>query len=150
GRIESVFALTERIDLRLVNKKVLECLVKAGAFDALAPAGDTYLAWRPRVLASLDRVLDHGGRLQKDREQGQSRLFGGEDAAPGASDDVSAMPEMRAWTETEALAFEKEALGLYMSGHPLQRYAPVLAAAGARRLVDLTQSEADCAIGGVV
>jgi DNA polymerase-3 subunit alpha len=150
GRIDSVFALTERIDLRLVNKKVLECLVKAGAFDALAPEAESYLAWRPRVLASLDRVLDHGGRLQKDREQGQSRLFGGEATTSGAGDDAAAMPGTRVWTETEALAFEKEALGLYMTGHPLQRYAAVLTAAGARRLADLTQSEGDCMIGGVV
>ncbi len=56
-----------------------------------------------------------------------------------------------AWTETEALAFEKEALGLYMSGHPLQRYADALAVAGgASGSRDLTQSEADCAIAGVV
>ena len=66
-------------------------------------------------------------------------------ATTGAS-----LPDARPWTETEALGFEKEALGLYMSGHPLQRYADVLAAAGASRLADLTQSEADCAIGGVV
>jgi len=62
GTITSIFALVEQIDLRLVNKKVLECLVKAGAFDALSPAGaGSYLSWRPRVLAGLDRILDHGG-----------------------------------------------------------------------------------------
>jgi len=150
GRIDSVFALTEHLDLRLVNKKVLECLVKAGAFDSLAPPGDGHLSWRPRVLASLDRVLDHGGRLQKDREQGQSRLFGGEEAPAGVAADTSAMPGTRPWTEPEALAFEKEALGLYMSGHPLQRYASVLAAAGARRPGELAASDADALIGGVV
>ncbi len=62
GRIASLFELTERIDLRLVNKKVLDCLAKAGAFDSIAPDGrEGYLAWRPRVLGGLDRVLDHGG-----------------------------------------------------------------------------------------
>jgi DNA polymerase-3 subunit alpha len=125
--------------------------VKAGAFDVLPGAGSgSHLAWRPRLLAGLDRVLDHGGRLQKDREQGQSRLFGGDETTAEVPDDGASLPDARAWSETEALAFEKEALGLYMSGHPLQRYADVLAAAGARRLAELTQSEADCAIGGVV
>ena len=150
GRITSIFGLAERVDLRLVNKKVLECLAKAGAFDDLAPGGrKAYLAWRPRVVAGLDRILDHGGRRQRDRDQGQERLFGGESATEQV-DDASALPQARAWTETEALAFEKEALGLYMSGHPLQRYAEVLEAAGARRLGTLTQSEADCATGGIV
>ncbi|HUL73912.1 MAG TPA: DNA polymerase III subunit alpha [Vicinamibacterales bacterium] len=150
GRIKSLFELGERVDLRLVNKKVLECLTKAGAFDSLAPRGaDNYRAWRPRLLAGLDRVLDHGGRHQRDRDQGQSRLFGGAES-PDEADDMIALPETPAWSEAEALTYEKEALGLYLSGHPLQRYAGVLEAAGARRLADLTESVADCAIGGVV
>ncbi len=150
GKVTSIFALAEHVDLRLVNKKVLESLIKAGAFDNLAPGGRaTYLAWRPRMLAGLDRVLDHGGRHQRDRDQGQERLFGGEGGPAEPVDDAAALPPARVWTETQALTFEKEALGLYMSGHPLQRFAGVLAAAGARRLGDLTQSEADCAVGGV-
>jgi DNA polymerase-3 subunit alpha len=132
-----------------VNKKVLECLAKAGAFDTLAPGGrEDYLAWRPRVVGNLDRMLDHGSRHQKDRDQGQHQLFGGGDDAAGAPD--AALSSVRAWTETEALAAEKEALGLYMSGHPLQRYAEALAAVGAHRPEDLTQSDADCSVAGVV
>jgi DNA polymerase III subunit alpha len=148
GRIRSLFELVERADLRLVNKKVIECLIKAGAFDSLAPAGHQYLSWRPRLVASLDRLLDHGARHQRDRDQGQSGLFASPDNAQ--TEDVAALPETRPWTETEALTFEKEALGLYMSGHPLQRYALVLAGAGAKPLADLTESHADVAIGGVV
>ncbi|HUF47123.1 MAG TPA: DNA polymerase III subunit alpha [Vicinamibacterales bacterium] len=150
GRIGSVFELTEAVDLRLVNKKVLECLIKAGAFDALGPNGaEAYLAWRPRLVAGLDRILDHGSRHQRDRDQGQTQLFGAADEGASPADD-EALPAVRPWTETEALAGEKEVLGLYMSGHPLSRYADVLAAAGARRLADLTESVAGCAIGGVV
>jgi DNA polymerase-3 subunit alpha len=151
GSISSLFALAEHADLRLMNKKVLESLIKAGAFDALAPGGSqTYRAWRPRLVAGLDRVLDHGNRHQKDRDQGQSQLFGGDPEMSGSTMDAAALPESRAWSEVEALAFEKEALGLYMSGHPLQRYGDVLAAAGAKRLVDLVQSDPECAIGGVI
>ncbi len=150
GAIASIFALAEHIDLRLVNKKVLESLVKAGAFDSLAPAGARHLEWRPRLLGGLDRILDHGARLQRDRDQGQERLFGGDTEPVSGLDDGAALPPVTAWTEGEALAFEKEALGLYMSGHPLQRHAGALAAIGARRLGDLTQSENDCAIAGVV
>ncbi|HVT46492.1 MAG TPA: DNA polymerase III subunit alpha [Vicinamibacterales bacterium] len=151
GRIRSIFELAERIDLRLVNKKVLETLIKAGAFDSLNPAGrEDYRAWRPRLLAGVDRVLDHGSRHQKDRDQGQSRLFGGDLDADTRPSDEAALAPVTPWSEAEALGFEKESLGLYMSGHPLQRYADVLAAAGIRRLAELTQSEADCSIAGIV
>jgi DNA polymerase-3 subunit alpha len=151
GHVSSLFALSERCDLRLVNKKVLECLAKAGAFDSLAPSADApRVAWRPRILAGLDRVLDHGGRSQRDRDQGQSGLFADADPEAGDRADDQALPPVRSWTETESLAAEKEALGLYLSGHPLQRYAAAVANAGARRLQDLTQSEADCAVAGVV
>jgi len=150
GRISSVFELTERVDLRLVNKKVLECLIKAGAFDSLAPDGrDGYLAWRPRLLGALDRVLDHGSRHQRDREQGQTQLFAADAAGEAGVADTDALPVVPAWAEAEALRCEKEALGLYMSGHPLTRFADVLTAAGARRLGELTESVAGCAIGGV-
>jgi DNA polymerase-3 subunit alpha len=150
GRITSVFSLAEHVDLRLVNKKVLESLIKAGAFDSLAPEGaDAARGWRPRLIAGLDRILDHGSRHQRDREQGQSQLFGGDDSATDRHDDASALGPGPAWSEAEALAFEKEALGLYISGHPLQRYADALKAIGARRLGELTQAEADVSIGGV-
>jgi DNA polymerase-3 subunit alpha len=151
GRIHSIFELTEHIDLRLVNKKVFESLIKAGAFDSLAPGGrDTYLAWRPRLLAALDRILDHGSRHQRDREQGQSRLFGADPETGIKPDEDAALPAVAGWSETAALAAEKEALGLYITGHPLQRYAETIAAAGGRRLADLAQSEPDCAVAGIV
>jgi DNA polymerase-3 subunit alpha len=150
GTIASLFALVEHVDLRLVNKKVLDALIKAGAFDGLSPRGrEDYLAWRARLVAGLDRVLDHGSRHQKDKSQGQELLFGGGDVGH-ARDDDAALPAVRPWSETEALAGEKEALGLYMSGHPLQRYASALEIAGAKPLSALTQSEADVSIGGGV
>src|SRR4030095_15862115 len=140
GQIPSLFSLVEHVDLRLVNKKVLEALIKAGAFDSLAPGGaGEYLSWRPRLLAGLDRILDHGSRHQKDRNQGQELLFGGGDS-DRAADDEAGLPGARAWTETEALAGEKEALGLYMTGHPLTRYASALEAVGARRVGGVTQA----------
>jgi DNA polymerase-3 subunit alpha len=102
------------------------------------------------VVAGLDRILDHGGRFQKDRDQGQSALFAEEAEAGAAGGDEAALPEARTWTEVEGLSGEKEALGLYMSGHPVRRYADLLRGMGARRLGELTQSEAECAIPGIV
>jgi DNA polymerase-3 subunit alpha len=105
GQMASLFSLMERADLRLVNKKVIECLIKAGAFDSLAAGGrEGYLAWRPRLLAGVDRIFDHGGRHQRDRDQGQTQLFGG-DETPASLADASLLPEAKPWSETEALKF---------------------------------------------
>ncbi|HEX5478380.1 MAG TPA: DNA polymerase III subunit alpha [Dehalococcoidia bacterium] len=146
GRIDSLFTLCEGVDQRLVNKRPLESLVKAGAFDSLLPGGDTAQT-RARLFAAVDRAIDHGGRHQRDRDQGQHQLFGGleDDAAPAAS-----LPDAPRWTEAQQLAFEKEAIGLYMSGHPLDRFDGELKTFGARRLADLTTSEADVWVGGIV
>ncbi len=151
GRISSVFKLAEHVDLRLVNKKVLECLTKAGAFDSLCPTGGAdYLAWRPRLIAALDRILDHGNRHQKDRDQGQSHLFGDDGPGAGVDHDAGSLPTVTPWTEGEALTFEKEALGLFMSGHPLQRFEEAIQASGAKRLIELTQSDPDASVVGMV
>ena len=82
GRIRSLDALCEDLDLRLVNKRVFESLTKAGAFDSLAQgtgyAGLPSLALRPRLLAAIDAACEHGARAQRDRDQGQAQLFGAE------------------------------------------------------------------------
>jgi DNA polymerase-3 subunit alpha len=150
GRIDSMYTLCEHVDLRLVNKRVLESLIKAGAMDSLLPAyAGTVAARRARLFAAVDKAIEHGARHQRDRDKGQSQLFGG-----GGHDEVSAgaaaLPEAAAWTEVQQLAGEKEALGLYMSGHPLDRFGDDLKVFGARRVADLTASEADVWVGGIV
>ncbi len=151
GRITSLFALAEHMDLRLANKKVFESLIKGGACDSLSPeAGRDYLTWRPRLLGGIDRILDHGSRHQRDRDQGQSTLFGGDEEASAPLKDAEVLPDCAPLTETQALTYEKEALGLYMSGHPLQRYAEVIAASRARTISALTQSEPDVMAAGIV
>ena len=146
GRIDSLFTLCEHVDLRLVNKRVLESLIKAGAFDSLVPSG-TIPQKRARLFAAVDRAIEHGGRHQRDRDKGQSQLFGGGDEeGPGAA---VPLPDTASWTEAQQLAFEKEALGLYMSGHPLERFSEELKLFGARRVGELAGSEADVWAGGI-
>ncbi len=140
GRIRSLSSLCEELDLRLVNKRVFESLTKAGAFDSLAK-GTPYESlpsaeFRPRMMATVDAACEHGARLQDDRERGQGGLFsdGFDEGAFGAGSTVPgsnvghdlqvvSLPNAKPWTETEQLAFEKETLGLYWSGHPVDRYA---------------------------
>jgi DNA polymerase-3 subunit alpha len=148
GRIDSLYTLCEHVDLRLVNKRVLESLIKAGAFDSIAPDAGPPALRRARLFAAVDRAIENGGRHQRDRDKGQNQLFGG-----GGDDEPAIavpLPEAAAWPDAQQLAFEKEALGLYMSGHPLEHFADELKAFGSRRLADLTCSEADVWVGGIV
>jgi DNA polymerase-3 subunit alpha len=120
GPFRDLFDFSERVDSRRVNRKVIEALVKAGAFD---------FEGRPRrqLFESIEKALDRGASTQRDRAVGQSSLFGLlEDAGrPGPAASV-ARPEyapLEEWPEKERLAMEKEAIGFYVSGHPLHQYA---------------------------
>ena len=152
GRIVSLFKLCEEVDLRLVNTRVLESLAKGGALDSLFTADHGAPVTQPgvvraRLLATIDRAIEQGSRYQRDRDLGQSQLFG-----EGSGSDTALAPLLEAapWTETQQLAFEKEALGLYLSGHPVDRVAAALQAFGARPIDTLAASEADVSVGGIV
>ncbi|MDO8680008.1 MAG: DNA polymerase III subunit alpha [Acidobacteriota bacterium] len=145
GRVTSLHQLCETLDLRLVNKKVLEALVRSGACDTLVPAGVTLPAGRAKLFGAIDSAIEHGNRTQRDRDQGQGGLFGAEEEG-GLS--IIRLPDSAPWTEMELLAHEKEALGLYLSGHPIDRHAGDLRAFGARTVGDLTMSEIPASIDG--
>jgi DNA polymerase-3 subunit alpha len=148
GRIDSLYTLCEQADLRLVNKRVLESLVKAGAMDSLLQDGSSVASRRARLFAAIDKAIEHGGRHQRDRDKGQSQLFGGGGDEAGSASVP--LPDAPPWMEGQQLAFEKEALGLYMSGHPLERFAEEMKVFGARRIAELGASEADVWVGGIV
>ena len=150
GRIESLFSLCEDIDLGLVNKRVFESLVKAGALDSLVAAGKRRPAdCRPQLLAVADRAMEHGGRVQRDRERGQAQLFDTLDAAADPVADAR-LPDVKPWTTAERLAYEKEALGLYLSGHPIDGYRDQLEAAGARAVNASTPGDSTACMGGII
>jgi DNA polymerase-3 subunit alpha len=157
GKIEALDRVCEDIDLRLVNKRVLESLVKAGACDSLYARDAAWIAQpitvrRARLFAGIDRAMEHGNRRQKDREQGQSFLFGGD--VVGEGDDSGAimtLPEATPWPDAQLLAFEKEALGLYLSGHPLARYSNDLKTIGAKKTSELgALGGQEATIGGII
>ena len=148
GRITSLAELCEEADLRLVNKRVLESLVKAGALDVLCPGDEAGSSRRARLTAGIDRALEQGNRVQKDRDRGQSQLFGGFDE--GGAVAPLALPDADPWPESMLLACEKEALGLYLSGHPVSSHADDLKQAGARPIVELTEAAPEVLVGGIV
>jgi DNA polymerase-3 subunit alpha len=166
GPIKSLQALCEDLDLRLFNKRVFESLAKAGALDSLAGVTGHPRDIRPRLVAAVDVACEYGARLQRDRIEGQAQLFGGGDDQPGPASDV--LPEAVPWSESEQLAFEKETLGLYWSGHPADRYRQDLKEFGARSIGELAEAptsapradswgpggpkpiEPDTSVGGIV
>ena len=136
GRIASLHALCEILDLRTANKRVFEAMVKSGACDSLLPAANAVglRALRAKLFASIEPAMEHGSRTQRDKDLGQADLFGGGD---GGGPVAVALPEVPAWSEIDQLNFEKESLGLYWSGHPVDRYAADLIALGAKTTADL-------------
>lgn len=120
GPFEDLFDMAQRVDVKGINRGVLEALVQCGALDASL---ETLALNRSRAFASIDRVLSRGKAASRDRECGQTNLFGlfqQTTAAPVkmTSEYVEAEP----WDLAETLRREKEALGFYVSGHPLDRY----------------------------
>jgi DNA polymerase-3 subunit alpha len=116
GRFASVFDFAAHVDGRRVNRRVVESLVKCGAFDSLH-------ANRAAVWAVLDVALEAGAAAQRDREIGQTSLFG----AAGGRAPEPALPDAPPWTDRQRLEHEKEVLGLYVTGHPLASVAAKLA-----------------------
>jgi DNA polymerase-3 subunit alpha len=131
GRFATLDDFCARVDLRLVNRRVVECLIKAGAFDSLQST-------RAGLLAALDQAMDSGQRQQRDREEGQVSLFdmpGGGGAKPAAP--VAAAARLPEWPQEEMLAYEREVLGFYLSGHPLEQYREMARRIGALSAADL-------------
>ena len=115
GRFSTFFQFCESIDSRLLNKRVLESLVRAGALDGLG-------AHRAQMMAVIDRALERAQKLQRARESGQHGLFGGGSSATSAPPPPEVLPEAEEWPEHELLAAEYSTLGFYISGHPLDKY----------------------------
>ncbi|MBM4364047.1 MAG: DNA polymerase III subunit alpha, partial [Deltaproteobacteria bacterium] len=126
-----LFDFAARVDARKLNKGVLEALVQCGAFDSvLTEMGIS----RARALGAVDRALERSRSASRDRERGQTSLFGllaGPSPGAAAATGLDDYPPAEAWDRLEALAREKAALGCYVSGHPLHRYGDKLSRIGA-------------------
>jgi DNA polymerase-3 subunit alpha len=115
GAFSSFHDFCERVNLQKVNKKVLEALIKCGAFDSLDGR-------RAQFMEALEGAMDAGQRLQRERTLGQESLFGMEEIVSSSGNGHGKLPEVEEWPEKVLLNFEKEALGFFITGHPLARY----------------------------
>ncbi len=114
GRFHSIFEFCEKVDLRLLNRRVLESLIKSGATDAFGN--------RAQLTAVLDKAMDRGQKTQRDAELGQHGLFGVFQDAAHHNGDSDRLPDVPEWDEHQRLASEKEVLGFFITGHPLEKY----------------------------
>jgi DNA polymerase-3 subunit alpha len=147
GSFKSIFEFCEQVDLRLVNKRVIESLIKAGAFDSLGHR-------RSQLFAAADRAIEEAQKVQRDRESGQKGLFGLSpprlhDSHKPIGPDLPNTPE---WEESQLLSFEKETLGFYITGHPLSKFAADLKAMVAATTESLVEMESgvEVSIGGIL
>ena len=136
GRFTNVFDLAERIDAKQVNRRVFEALIKCGALDGVT--GN-----RAANLAALDAAIELAARTTRDAQLGQVSLFGDTSATPTLAPKL---PSVAAPTTREMLAWERETLGIFVSGHPLSEITPLLARTGAVPIKDLRNVQDDSAV----
>jgi DNA polymerase-3 subunit alpha len=112
GRFCSLYDFCERVDLGSLNRRMIESLVKAGAMDSLAPV-------RSQLFAAVEGAMEAGQKAWRDRVNGQAGLF---EMEPAEDSHERPLPNLPDWSLSERLAGEKEVLGFYVTGHPLEQY----------------------------
>ena len=146
GSFTSIFQFCEKVDLRLLNKRVIESLVKSGAMDAMGR--------RSQLMAVIDSAMEHAQKSQRDAAMGQHGLFGvfAEDTDTRTEKPLPNIPD---WDEHQRLSAEKEILGFFITGHPLEKYRDKLLDFSALTTEDLGQLKSstgrdEVLVGGIL
>jgi DNA polymerase III subunit alpha len=129
GEFQDLFDLCRRVDSRKVSRRVLEALIRAGALDSL---GET----RATLMEALPQAVKQAEQHQRDAVAGQNDLFGGGAEATPVAVEIQRLPE---WDDDLRLSGERETLGLYLTGHPIDRYLPELQAITSGTIASLTE-----------
>jgi DNA polymerase-3 subunit alpha len=146
GEFKSIFQFCEKVDLHLLNKRVMESLIKSGAMDRLGR--------RAQLMAVIDSAMEHAQKTQKDAALGQHGLFGvfQQDDAPQAEKPLPNIPD---WDEHQRLGHEKEILGFFITGHPLEKYREKLLDFNAMSTTEVAELKSstgrdEVSIGGIL
>ena len=140
GRYDSLFELTERIDSRIVNKKAIESLARAGALDELD-------GHRAQLVEAVDAAIQYGHKLQADHLAGKLSLFG-DAGGDGAAALEPRLPEIEPWSQSRILREERDTIGVYVSGHPLEDFLPEVQAFASAQIIDGPELVKDSAQDG--
>jgi len=145
GPFASLENFCSRVDLRRVNRRVIESLIKAGAFDSIG-------AKRSQLFAVLGHVLEQAQAVQRDRQSGQISLFAMMEPAAATKSAAVELPDIPEWPEKQKLALEKETVGFYITGHPLDNFRNEIRAVTDTDLTGLSEWEDGQAVrvGGLI
>lgn len=144
-RFKSLYDFCERVDSRLVNRKVIESLIRCGAFDSLGLR-------RSQLASILDKALEVAGGIQKDRMKGQLSFFDTFEDQDDFKKTFQEIPNIPEWPESQLLSYEKALLGFYVTRHPLTRFERLIrtySASSTAGLSDLRDGR-EIAIGGII
>ena len=143
GKFTSIYQFCDHIDTKLLNKRVMESLIKAGAMDSLG-------ARRSQMFAAIDRAIEAAQRRQREKNSAQHGLFGGVSAVAEPIDEP--LPDIEEWPEGEVLASEFATVGFYISGHPLSKFASRLKELNALELatVEGRRNGEEITVAGIV
>jgi DNA polymerase-3 subunit alpha len=140
GAYTSITDFCKKVDQRRVNRRVIEALIKCGAFDFSS-------ARRAQMLDGLDMIIDQGSKHQEQESIGQFSIFDSMDTHQEA-----ALPDVPEWKESQLLSYEKESVGFYLSGHPLAAFQADMAryATATTETLDSVQDGKDVTICGII
>jgi len=133
GPFKSFYDFCRRVDLHKVNKRMLEGLIKTGAFDSTG-------AKRAQLMAVMDQAVEDGAAAQRERDLGQTSIFGDEHSGPDTSATLATppLPAIAEWDQAQRLKYERELTGFYITAHPLTRFEATLKALSTATTVGLS------------
>ncbi|MAM71911.1 MAG: DNA polymerase III subunit alpha [Gammaproteobacteria bacterium] len=146
GSFKNLYDFCQRVDLGIINKRSIEALIRAGAFDSISRNTD-----RAILLASMTEAVKTAEQTARIQASGVEDLFGNLMPSEESDEDVyQAFRHIRPWSEQRRLQEEKESLGLYLSGHPIEEYLPEISRMTSRRIVNLRAENSPQTVIGLI
>lgn len=137
GKFTSLYDFTSRIEQGAINRRGLESLITAGAFDSFMPPDLTVNLWRAKLFAGIEGALSHSQKAWNDKNRGQSGLFGATEDS--YTNPQAELPMVDAWTQQKLSQAEKASVGFYLSNHPLNNYVGILEELKIKNIADFPE-----------
>ncbi|MFE8073120.1 DNA polymerase III subunit alpha [Marinobacteraceae bacterium S3BR75-40.1] len=143
GPFKDLFDFCARVDMRKVNKRAIEAMIRAGALDKLGPS-------RAQLMASIEKAVQQAGQLSRNADAGMGDLFGESLHPEEVEDPYAEVANIREWSEKERLQGEKNTLGLYLTGHPFDEYEKEVRRFVSRPIADLKPGKDTQKVAGLL
>ncbi|MCH8499607.1 MAG: DNA polymerase III subunit alpha [Marinobacter sp.] len=143
GPFKDLFDFCRRVDLRKVNKRALEALIRSGAMDKLGPG-------RAQLMASIEKAIQQADQQSRNESVGMLDMFGDVLESAGETDPFADVAQIREWPEKQRLKGEKDTLGLYLTGHPFDEYEKEVRRFARSPIADLKPAKSPQRVAGLV